>query len=185
MDAMEVVAVIILIVAIAVLVYYYLLNSPATMDKLRNVVPTSADAHMNEILGKNDEYGDASRIKSSKGSSSEFDPKRSKRRPKRSMGKRIKVKLSDIDMSSLNTDAFSHKIDAFLDAKSDELIKDWSLATTEDLDDLESKFSTATGKVDTLEKDFNEFKKSSEEFQINTKERLDDLDERIKSLENN
>ena len=41
MDAMEVVAVIILIVAIAVLVYYYLLNSPATMDKLRNVVPTS------------------------------------------------------------------------------------------------------------------------------------------------
>ena len=175
MDAMEVVAVIILIVAIAVLVYYYLLNSPATMDKLRNVVPTSADAHMNQVLGRDsEEYADLAKedVPEEKSGSG-------------SMGKRIKVKLSDIDMSSLNTDAFSHKIDAFLDAKSDELIKDWSLATTEDLDDLESKFSTATGKVDTLEKDFNEFKKSSEEFQINTKERLDDLDERIKSLENN
>jgi predicted PurR-regulated permease PerM len=52
MDATEVVAVIILIVAIAVLVYYYLLNSPATMDKLKTYVPTSADAHMDEVLNK-------------------------------------------------------------------------------------------------------------------------------------
>ena len=173
MDAMEVVAVIILIVAIAVLVYYYLLNSPATMDKLRNVVPANADAHMNQVLGRNSEYSDLPK--------DEAVPEKVE---SESMGKRIKVKLSDIDMSALNTDAFSNKIDAFLDAKSDQLIKDWALATTEDLEDLETKFSTAAGKVDTLENDFNEFKKSSEEFQINTKERLDDLDKRLESLEN-
>ena len=37
-------------------------------------------------------------------------------------------------VNPINTDAFSNKIDAFLDAKSDQLIKDWALATTEDLE---------------------------------------------------
>ena len=170
MDATEAVAVIILIVAIVVLVYYYLLNSPATMDKLKSYVPTSADAHMNEVLNNNS-YDDLSKEKNSKDKGE-------------SMSNRIKVKLSDIDMSALNTDAFSNKIDAFLDAKSDELIKDWSLATTEDLNELQTKFSETTANVDSLEKDFNEFKKSSEEFQKSTEEKLNDLDKRIESLEN-
>ena len=176
MDAMEVVAIIILIVAIVILVYYYLLNSPATMDKLRNVVPTSADAHMDEVLGKNSdtEYADLSK-----------DDVPAEKEDSESMGKRIKVKLSDIDMSGLKSDAFSNKIDAFLDAKSDELIKDWSLATTNDLEDLQSKFAETTNNVDNLEKNFEEFKKSSEEFQKVTEEKLDDLDKRIESLENN
>ena len=166
MDATEAIAVIILIVAIVILVYYYLLNSPATMDKLRSYVPASADAHMGQVLG-----GNADLPKDDDDSES--------------MTKRIKVKLNDIDMSSLNTDAFSNKIDSFLDAKSDELIKNWSLATTDDLNDLESKFSETTQNVDNLEKDFNEFKESSKKFQESTKEKLDDLDKRIESLENN
>ena len=171
MDAMEAVAVIILIIAIAVLVYYYLLNSPESMDKLRNIVPTSADAHMDQVLNRDSEPA--------------YDDLPKENTDDDSMTKRIKVKLSDIDMSSLNTDAFSNKIDAFLDAKSDQLIKDWSLATTNDLEELESKFSETTSNVDALEKNFNEFKKSSAEFQKATEEKLDDLDKRIKSLENN
>ena len=167
MDATEAVAVVILIIAIVVLIYYYLLNSPGAMDKLRSYVPTSADAHMDEVLGPKSDL-------SSENSEEESE----------SMSKRIKVKLSDIDMSGLNTDAFSHKIDAFLDAKSDELIKDWSLATTDDLEELESKFSKTTDSVDDLEKSFNEFKKSSEEFQEITGKKLDELDSRIESLEN-
>ena len=51
MDPTEAIAVIILIIAIIVLVYYYLLNSPGTIDKLRQYVPTSGDAHMEEVLG--------------------------------------------------------------------------------------------------------------------------------------
>ena len=174
MDAMEAVAVIILIVAIVILVYYYLLNSPATMDKLRTYVPTTADAHMDEILGRNNNSGyDLSKEEVS-------DVKDESE----SMGKRIKVKLSDIDMSSLNNEAFSNKIDAFFDEKSDQLIKDWSLATTNDLEELESKFNETTTNVDNLDKSFKEFKKSSEEFQKVTEGRLDDLDKRIESLEN-
>ena len=170
MDATEAIAVIILIVDIVDLIYYYLLNSPGTMDKLRTYVPTSADAHMDEVLGGNP--ADLVNQEAEKEEDSE------------SVTKRIKVKLSDIDMSGINTDAFSHKIDAFLDAKSDELIKDWSLATTDDLEDLQAKFSETTSNVDNLEKDYLEFKKSSKEFQEATQEKLDDLDKRIKSLEN-
>lgn len=166
MDAIEAVAVVILIIAILVLVYYYLLNTPKTMDKIKSYVPTSADAHMNEILGKNDEYGDLKKEKDSE-----------------SMTKRIKVKLNDIDMSSINTDAFSNKLDAFLDEKSDELIKDWSLATTNDLEKLEAKFLETTNSVDALDKDYKEFKKSSKEFQEATEEKLNDIDKRIEALE--
>ena len=173
MDAMEAVAIIILIIAIVILVYYYLLNSPAAMGKLQEIVPKRADAHMDEVLGKSNDQVDLSKEEV-------LDDKEESG----SMGKRIKVKLSDIDMSSISTDAFSHKIDAFLDAKSDELIKDWSLATTNDLEDLQTKFAETTNNVDNLEKNFEEFKKSSEEFQKVTEERLGDLDKRIESLEN-
>lgn len=174
MDAMEVVAVIILIVAIIILVYYYLLNSPGSMSKLRSYVPTTADAHMNEILGKSNDTGyDIPK-----------DDVPAEKVESESMGKRIKIKLSDID-SAINTDAFSNKIDAFLDEKSDELIKSWSLATTDDLEELQTKFSQTTSNVDKLDKDFNEFRKTSEEFQKATEEKLNDLDKRIESLENN
>ena len=173
MEAIEVVAIIILIIAIVILVYYYLLNSPEATKKLRSYVPTTADAHMNEVLGSDDSGYELTKV-----------DEESVEKDSKSMGKRIKVKLSDIDMSSLNTDLFSKKIDSFLDEKSDELIKDWSLATTNDLEELESKFSKTTGQVDTLEKSFDEFKKSSEEFQKVTEEKLTDLDKRIESLEN-
>ncbi len=177
MDAIEAVAILILVVAIVILVYYYLLNSPSTMDKLKSIVPESADAHMDEVLNKHkkntSEYDDLSK-----------DDILDDKEEVESMGKRIKVKLSDIDGSTINTSAFSHKLDAFLDQKSDQLIKDWSLATTHDLDDLQAKFDETTNNVDTLEKSFNEFKQSSEEFQKATEERLGDLDKRIESLEN-
>ena len=169
MDAIEAVAILILVVAIVILVYYYLLNSPSTVDKLRDFMPESADAHMDEILGKNNK------------STSEYEDLS---KEEESMGQRIKVKLSDIDGSTINTSAFSQKLDAFLDQKSDQLIKEWSLVTMNDLDDLQAKFDETTNNVDTLEKSFNEFKQTSEEFQKATEERLGDLDKRIDSLEN-
>ncbi|MCR5026533.1 MAG: hypothetical protein K6A34_03715 [Methanobrevibacter sp.] len=166
MDAIEVIAILILVIAILVLIYYYLLNSPKTMEKLKNYVPTTADAHMNEVLHRGSDYSD-------------LDGEENKE----SMSKRIKVKLSDIDMSSINTDAFSNKIDAFLDEKSDQLIKDWCLATTDDLDELESKFIKTSHSVDALEKDYLDFKKSSEEFKRATEDKLVEIDKRIEALE--
>ena len=166
MEVIETVAVIILIFAIIVLIYYYLLNSPATMNKFKSYIPSGADAHMNKLISQNSSYSD---------SKDESDSD--------SVTNRIKVKLSDIDMSSINTDVFSNKLDAFLDEKSDELIKDWSLATTNDLKELEAKFLETTNSVDALDKDYQEFKKSSKEFQESTEEKLKDLDKRIEALE--
>ena len=166
MEIIEIVAIIILVIAILVLVYYYLLNTPATMNKLKSYVPTNADAHMSEVISKNTDYNDLEKEKESE-----------------AMTKRIKVKLSDIDMSGINTDAFSSKLDAFLDEKSDELIKDWSLATTNDLEDLEAKFKETTKSIDALDKDYQEFKKSSKEFQEATEQKLNDIDKRIEALE--
>ena len=166
MEVIEIIAIVILVIAILVSVYYYLLNTPATMNKLKSYVPTNADAHMSEVIGQNTDYKDLKKEKESE-----------------SMTKRIKVKLSDIDMSSINTDAFSNKLDAFLDEKSDELIKDWSLATNDDLKDLEAKFLKTTESVDALDKDYQEFKKSSKEFQKATEEKLNDIDKRIEALE--
>ena len=65
MEVIEAVAIIILVIAIVVLVYYYLLNTPATMNKLKAYIPTSADAHMNEVLNKNTEYNDLNKDKDS------------------------------------------------------------------------------------------------------------------------
>ncbi len=161
MDAVEAIAVIVLIIAVVILIYYYFLNSPQNINKIKSYIPASADAHMNQVLG----------------SSAESD---GLNKEKESMGKRIKVKLSDIDF---NTDAFSSKLDSFLDEKSDELIKEWSLATKKDLSVLEDKFTKTTSSIDALEKDYLDFKKSSEEFQEATESKLKDIDKRIDALE--
>ena len=166
MEAIEIVAIIVLVIAIIVLVYYYLLNTPTAMNKLKSYIPTGADAHMSEVISQNTNY-----------------PKLNKENDSESVTKRIKVKLNDIDMSGINTDAFSNKLDAFLDEKSDELIKDWSLATTNDLKELENKFLETSESVDALDKDYQEFKKSSMEFQKTTEDKLNDIDKRIEALE--
>ena len=164
MDAVEAIAVIVLIIAVVILIYYYFLNSPQNINKIKRYVPASADAHMDQVLSNNTETDGLNK-------------------EKESMSKRIKVKLSDIDMSSLNTDAFSSKLDSFLDEKSDELIKEWSLATKKDLSVLEDKFTKTTDSIDALEKDYLGFKKSSEEFQEVTESKLKDIDKRIEALE--
>lgn len=175
MGPMDVVAIVLLIVAILVLIYYYLQSNPASVQKLRTYVPATADPHMGEILQNDSDYEDLSREKDTVEESKEEE----------SMSKKIKIKLSDIDMSGLNTDAFSNKIDAFLDEKSEELIQSWSLATTNDLKDLEDRFDKTTQSVDDLEKSFKKFKKSSKTFQKETEAKLEEIDERIKNLEDN
>lgn len=171
MDAIEAVAIVILILAILVLIYYYLQNSPGTVQKIRRYVPASADAHMNSFL-KTDE------------DDFEYEePEKMEKEENDSMSKKIKVRLSDIDMSSFNTEAFSKKFDAFLDEKSEELIKDWALATKDDLSVLEEKFEKTTSSVDSLETQFKKFKKSSKKFQKETESKLEEIDKRIEALE--
>jgi hypothetical protein len=162
MGIIETLAIIILVLAVLVLVYYYLENNPATANKIRSYVP-QATANESEQMPGTLKYVDDTEL------DDDFDDEDS-------MSRKIKVKLSDIDMSSFNTDAFSKKIDSFLDEKSDELINEWDLATKKDLGLLEEKFDSTSKSVDDLEDRFNKFKEESNE-------KFDGLDNRIKALE--
>ena len=154
MEVVEAVAIIILILAIVVLIYYYLLNNPAAAQKIRNAVPNGIDAPMEKVLYNNS------------GSNDDVDE-----RDDESMSEKIKIKLSDIDF---NTDGFSKKIDAFLDEKSDQLIKDWSLATTDNLDE---KFDEAMKSVDELEERFSQYESKTEARFESIEKRIDALEE--------
>lgn len=178
MEAVEAIAVVILVIAVLTLIYYYLQNSPNAMKKIRSYVPDNADAHMNDFISDDGVSG-------STGEDLANDPSKDvEDEEKDGISKKIKGKLGDIDMSSFDTDIFSKKIDAFLNEKSDQLINEWSLVTTDKLDVLEDKFSKTTQSVDALENQFNQFKKNSAKFQEETEAKLDDLDKRIDSLEN-
>lgn len=170
MNATEIIAIIILVIAIAVLIYYYVQTNPQVFQSVYRRVPVNADENIYNFFKGNDD--------------SESGNVMGEEEDKHGMGNKIKVKLSDIDMSSFNTDAFSKKIDAFLDQKSDELIEDWCLATTDDLSELESKFDATTSRVDALDDEFKKFKETSEEFHKSTESKLAEIDKRINDLEN-
>lgn len=174
MEAVEAIAVVILVIAVLTLIYYYLQNTPSAMRKIRSYVPDNADAHMNEFINDSSVSGSTGEDLANDQSADE---------EKDGLGKKIKGRLGDIDMSSFDTDVFSKKIDSFLNEKSDQLIKEWSLVTTDQLDVLEDKFSKTTQSVDDLENQFNQLKENSAKFQKETKSKLDDLDKRIDALE--
>ena len=90
---------------------------------------------------------------------------------------KIKYTFKDIDKSYTNTtDAFSRRLDSFLDERSEELIENWSLVTTDDLATLEERYTSACDSIDALEKRFGEY--------INTTDaKIEDLDKRLKALE--
>ncbi len=148
MDILGLIAVFILIVAILCLVYYFILSNSESFNGLNINVPSKNSISNLSLDG---------------GSGENFTSK-------------IKGKINDYDVSSFSTDAFSKKIDAFLDEKSDQLIEDWSLATKNDLSALEKRWASTNDSIEDLEK-------RVDEFSDYTTERLDSLDERIQALE--
>lgn len=156
MDILSLIAIIILIAAIAVLVYYYVENTNGANFNIKDYFPSSVSQ-----LKEGDEY------------SPKLDPEGD---GKVSMGDKIKYTFKDIDMSSLNTEAFSKRLDTFLDEKSEELIESWSLATKNDLESLEDRCTSACESIDDLEKRFSEYSNV-------TDEKIEDLDKRLKSIE--
>lgn len=161
MGIIEAIALIILVLAILILVYYYIQNNPLIADKVKSFVPSSQGEGGLDYSNLNfqDDIPDAFEDESE------------------SMGKKIKIKLSDIDMSSFNTDVFSKKIDSFLDEKSEELINDWELATKNDLEVFEDRLTNTSQSINSLEERFNSFKDDSNQ-------KFDDFENRIKNLEN-
>ena len=153
MDYIELVAIVILIAAIVFLIYYY--------------IQTAREGNINikEVLNFSPKETD---------SSLDLDEEM---KEKVSTRDKIKYTFKDIDKSYTNTtDAFSRRLDSFLDERSEELIENWSLVTTDDLETLEERYTSACDSIDALEKRFGEY--------INTTDaKIEDLDKRLKALE--
>jgi len=161
MDALEFLAIFILAGAIVVLLYYYLQNNGDITNKIRDYIPSTIQNQGEEEKVPDGVFNMSHNVDGNSNTS---------------MGEKIKVKFKDIDMPNLNTDVFSKKIDSFLDERSDELIKGWQLATKDDINILEKRCEVAYRNVDELAKRFNEYREY-------TNERLNHIDKRLKSLE--
>lgn len=157
MEAIELIAIIILIVAIALLIYYYVQtsngNSVDFKKYFQNIPPNVEDEYSKPPVSGEEKVEE-----------------------KKSMSDRIKITIKDIDENYINTDAFSKRLDGFLDEKSEELIVNWSLVTQDDLGTLEQRSIQACENIDALEKRFSEYSNS-------TDEKIADLDARLKVIE--
>ena len=159
MDYIELIAIIILIAAIVFLVYYYIQTANEGNINLKEVLSFSPKKDDDTALNFVDGDADA------------------EMKEKVSMGEKIKYTFKDIDKSYANTtDAFSKRLDAFLDERSEELIENWSLVTTDDLSTLEERCTSACDSIDALEKRFSEYSNA-------TDSKIEDLDKRLKALE--
>jgi hypothetical protein len=81
------------------------------------------------------------------------------------MGEKIKGKVSSSD----STDDIYEHIDLYLNEKSDQLIKDWNLATKDDITDLENRFINVST-------DLNKYKGQTNQKLKKIEERLDKLE---------
>ena len=89
----------------------------------------------------------------------------------------VSDKLKGSVKGATSTDSLSNKIDLFLNDKSDQLIKDWDLATKDDILDIEKRYTKVSRDLDTLDSRFNEYRGS-------TNKKLKKIEERLNKLEN-
>ena len=93
------------------------------------------------------------------------------------VSEKIKGSVKGVSKStSESTDSLSNKIDIFLNDKSDQLIKDWELATKDDIVDIEKRYTKVSRDLDTLDSRFNEYRGSTNKKLKKIEERLDKLE---------
>lgn len=173
MDIAEGIAIIILILAILCLVYYYLQNMDSFKSKgdIKSFFASPRNDSEKESSKTSIKIDDEGEEESEDGAEDKDEEE------KVSTVDKIKISFKDIDMAAaLNTDAFSKRLDAFLDEKSEELIESWALATTDDLTSLEERCELACNNIDDLEKRFSEYASA-------TDSKLEDIEKRLKALE--
>lgn len=149
MSALELLAILILAGAIIILLYYYLMESANVKTRLKSHIR----------MGEKFTEEEGGHMSVSEKVSDVSD--------------RIIHKVREVPIS---TDIISSKIDAFLEEKSDELIKDWELATKDDIKTLQSRLDLVSRNISELEQRFNEYRGY-------TNKKLESIDKRLKKLE--
>lgn len=188
MTALELLAILVLAGAIVVLLYYYMQDTrnqslirartiiTETGEKARSTVSRSDENHdMNET---DHTSGMSEKARSAVSNASEkvtidgsmIDGVSEKMA---GMGEKIKGTVKGVPKS---TDLLSSKIELFLDDKSDQLIKDWELATKNDVIDLEKRYSKVS-------RDLGELDGRFKEYRGYTNKKIDKIEERLDKLE--
>lgn len=93
------------------------------------------------------------------------------------LGEKIKGTVKSVPKSaSKSTDDLSLKIDDYLDEKSNQLIVDWELATNNDIENIEKKYTKVAQDLSTLDSNFNEYRDE-------TNKKIKKIEERLEKLE--
>ena len=162
MTPLELLAILVLAGAIVVLLYYYMLdNRNESLIRARSVITETGEKARSAVSGA----GEKVTIEGSMidGVSEKMS----------GMSEKIKGTVKGVPKT---TDSLSNKIDLFLNDKSDQLIKDWELATKDDIVDLENRYGKVSRDLGELDGRFNEYRGF-------TNKKLKKIEERLEKLE--
>ena len=191
MTPLELLAILVLAGAIVVLLYYYMLdNRNESLIRARSVITETGEKARSAVSGSGETVegngggmgekmsGMGEKARSAVSGASEkvtiegsmIDGVSEKMA---GMSEKIKGTVKGVPKT---TDSLSNKIDLFLNDKSDQLIKDWELATKDDIVDLEKRYSKVSRDLGELDGRFNEYRGF-------TNKKLKKIEERLEKLE--
>jgi hypothetical protein len=190
MTPLELLAILVLVGAIVVLLYYYMLDTRnASLVRARTYITDTSEKARSTVSGNTDEgdnvggIGDKMAGMSGKARSAVSGASEkvtiegsmidgvSERMA--GMSEKIKGTVKGVPKS---TDTLSNRIDLFLNDKSDQLIKDWELATKNDVIDLEKRYSKVSRDLGELDSRFSEYRGYTNKKVKKIEERLDKLE---------
>ncbi|MGB9936449.1 MAG: hypothetical protein ACPK7O_01895 [Methanobacterium sp.] len=144
MGPLELFAILVLAGAIIVLLYYYIQEmQEGSFNNLKTSVSNVGNRVSEGISGQYSSTSEGERRASGVGERVS------------EMGEKFRGKFKEVPIS---TDVLSGRIDEFLNEQSDQLIKDWELATKSDVSELEKKYNKVSRDIDDLERRFNEYR---------------------------
>src|ERR1035438_10152474 len=190
MTPLELLAILVLAGAIVVLLYYYMLDTrnaslvrartyiTDTSEKARSTVSSNAEEEDN-VSGKGGKMsGMGGKARSAVSGASEkvtIEGSMIDGVSERMAGMSEKIR-GTVKGVPKSTDTLSNRIDLFLNDKSDQLIKDWELATKNDVMDLEKRYSKVSRDLGELDSRFNEYRGYTNKKVKKIEERLDKLE---------
>jgi hypothetical protein len=190
MTPLELLAILVLAGAIVVLLYYYMLDTRnASLVRARTYITDTSEKARSTVSGNTDEgdnvggigdkmSGMGGKARSAVSGASEkvtIEGSMIDGVSERMAGMSEKIK-GTVKGVPKSTDTLSNRIDLFLNDKSDQLIKDWELATKNDVIDLEKRYSKVSRDLGELDSRFSEYRGYTNKKVKKIEERLDKLE---------
>jgi hypothetical protein len=204
MTPLELLAILVLAGAIVVLLYYYMQdNRNASFSKARSVITETGEKARSTVSGASETgtegngiggigdkmsgmgekartviTGVTEKVSGTGEKVSDGSMMDSVTEKVSGVSEKIKGTVKSVpESTSKSTDDLSMKIDNFLNEKSEQLIKDWELATQKDVSDIEKRYTTVSKELGELDSRFNEYRGD-------TNKKLKIIEERLDKLEN-